>query len=198
MEYLKSTNSLHTPPIRPIVSQCNSLLKPVASFLDHVLQPLAKSYPDYLHNSTSLSLKLQNLQVPEYAILVSIDVESLFPSIPQTDLLKVIYQEMHERRYLLIFDPNLIIKLLHISVNNNYFEFAKHTFQQIKGMAMGSPCSPTAANIYMSVILRQFLYTQKYKPLLLSRYIDDIFIIWTESAIKLDEFISNLNKFNTL
>ena len=96
-------------------------------------------------------------------------------------MLETIYQEMSERRHLLIFDPNLIKKLLHINVNNNYFEFASLVFQQIHGMAMGSACSPTVANIYMSVTLRKFLRTQSNKPLLLTRYIDDIFMIWIQS-----------------
>ena len=43
------------PPVRPIVSQCNSVLTPTAKFIDHVLQPLAQSYPDYLHNSSLIS-----------------------------------------------------------------------------------------------------------------------------------------------
>ena len=74
---------IRIPPVRPIVSQCNSVLTPTAKFIDHVLQPLAQSYPDYLHNSTALSLRLQNLSVPDDAILVTLDVNSLYPSIPQ-------------------------------------------------------------------------------------------------------------------
>ena len=184
------------PPIRPIVSQCSSVLKPMATFLDHTLQPLAQSYPDYLHNSTCLSCILQELEVPENALLVSVDVESLYPSIPQNDMLETIYQEMNDRRHLLIFDPNLMIKLMYINVNNNYFEFASLIFQQINGMAMGAACSPTIANIYMSVTLRKFLRTQNHKPLLLTRYIDDIFIIWTHGQIELVQFMDNLNQFN--
>ena len=38
--------------------------------------------------------------------------------------------------------PNLIIQLLHINVNNNYFEFASLIFQQIKGTAVGAQLSP--------------------------------------------------------
>ena len=53
--------------------------------------------------------------------------------------------EMNQNRHLLPFDPNLIIKLLHINVNHNYFEFASLIFQQIKGTAMGTAFSPTAA-----------------------------------------------------
>ena len=62
---------------------------------------------------------------------------------------------------------------------------------QTKGTAMGAAFSPTIANIFMSVFFRKFLQTQKSKPLVLKRYIDDIFIIWTES---LEKFLSELNK----
>ena len=102
----------HLPPMRPIVSHCDSMLNPSARLLDHCLQPLAKSYPDYLENSTTLSLILQDLHVPEHSFLVSIDVESLYPSIPQSSCLNTIYDQMHKHRHLLLLDPNFLIKLL--------------------------------------------------------------------------------------
>jgi hypothetical protein len=184
------------PPVRPIISQCSSLLNPTARFIDHVLQPLAQSYPDYLHNSTSLSLILQNLTVPDNAILVTLDVSNLYPSIPQSDMLQVIYNEMFGHRHLLLFDPNLIIQLLYTGINFNYFEFASVIFQQIKGTAMGAAFSPTVANIYMSVTIRRFLRTQTKQPLLLSRYIDDIFLVWTDTKEDLEQFLADLNNFN--
>ena len=184
------------PPMRPIVAHNNSLLNPTAKLLDHLLQPIAQAYPDYLHNSTSLSLSLETLIVPDSAILVSIDVDSLYPSIPQTECLNIIYEELHAHRHLLLFDPNLVIRLLHINVNYNYFEFATYIFHQVTGTAMGAAFSPTIANIFMSVILRRFLRTQRYHPLLLKRYIDDIIIIWTESQQLLDTFLTALNDFH--
>ena len=105
----------HLPPLRPIVSQTAFILSPTAAFIDHVLQPLARSYPDYLHNSTSLSL---TLHAPDDAIL---DVESLYPSIPQSECLDTVYQEMHTHSHLLTFDPNLITHSLQININYNYF-----------------------------------------------------------------------------
>ena len=135
------------PPVRPIVAQSCSLLKPTAQFIDHLLQPLAQSYPDYLQNSTELSLILKDLDVPDEAILVTMDVNSLYPSIPQTEMLHIIYTEMYKKRHLLLFDPNLIIQLLHTCINFNFFEFASLIFKQIKGTAMGAAFSPTVANI---------------------------------------------------
>ena len=184
------------PPMRPIVSQTMSILSPTASFLDHVLQPLAQSYPDYVHNSTTLSVKLQDLTIPDHAILVSIDVENLYPSIPQSQCLKSIYTEMCNNPHLFMFNPNLIIQLLHVNINYNYFSFAHSTFQQVRGTAMGAAFSPTIANIFMSTIMRSFLHTQAIKPLLLTRYIDDIFLIWTKTERELYAFLSDLNSFH--
>ena len=47
---------------------------------------------------------------------------------------------------------------------------------------MGATFSPTVANIDMSVTLQSFLRTQTKQPLLLVRYIDDIFMIWTHTS----------------
>lgn len=185
------------PPVRPIISQCSSPLNHTARFIDHILQPLAQSYPDYIQNSTTLCRILQNLYVPDEALLVTMDVNSLYPSIPQSDMLQIIYEEIHSHRHLVPFDPNLLIRILHLNVNHTYFEFASQMFQQIKGTAMGAPFSPTVANIYMSVILRKFLHTQINKPLLIVRYIDDIFIIWTYSTDDLHTFIEDLNSSNS-
>ena len=105
--------------IRPIVFHSSSqLLSPSAHFIDHVLQPIARSYEDYLHNSTALVRTLQDSPIPDNAILVTIDVEILYPSIPQDECLAII-NEMFAKKELLWFDPNLIIKLLHTNINSS-------------------------------------------------------------------------------
>ena len=91
----KPTSSNVIPPIRPIVFHTNSFLSHSAQFLDHVLQPIARSYPDYLHYSTDLILKLSKLQIKQEITLISIDVISLYPSIPQTECLKTVYEEIN-------------------------------------------------------------------------------------------------------
>ena len=53
------------PPIRPIISHHNLLLLHTARFIDHVLQPLAQSYTDYLKNSTQHITELECLSVSE-------------------------------------------------------------------------------------------------------------------------------------
>ena len=187
---------INLPPMRPIISQSSSLLSPSAQFIDHVLQPLAMSYPDYIQNSTTLTLHLQDTTVPDDAILVTVDVANLYPSIPQSECLSIIHAEMHNKSHLFTFDPNFITRLLHININHNYFRFGHHTFQQIKGTAMGAAFSPTITNIFMSSIIRSFLLTQPIQPHTVARYIDDIFIILTDTTKKLMSFLNDLNHFH--
>ena len=183
------------PPMRPIISQSCSPLMPSARFIDHILQPLAQSFDDYIQNSTSLILRLQDIHIPDTAVLVTIDVESLYPSIPQTECLKIVYEEMLNHRHLIITNPNLVIQLLHTNVNFNYFQFAGIHFQQIQGTAMGTAFSPTVANIFMSILIKNFLKAQSEKPLLLVRYIDDIFLIWPTKDT-LNQFLVQLDNFH--
>ena len=183
------------PQIRPIVSHMNSLLSPTAKFIDHILQPLAQLYTDYLHNSTTLITTLETMIIPHNTILVTVDVKSLYPSIPQTECLNIIYKEMNSHQDLILFDPDLIIQLLQINVENNYFEFGGFFFKQIKGTAMGATFSLTVANIFMSVILHKFLQTQTHKPFFLKRYIDDIFIIWPAKH-DLQHFMNKMNSYH--
>ena len=102
---------------------------------------------------------------------------------------------MHNRRHLLPLNPNLLIQLLHINVNHNYFEFGTNIFQQTKGTAMGAAFSPTIANIFKSITLRHFLRTQQ-QPLLLKRYIDDIILIWNDNEESLKHFLTALNTYH--
>lgn len=102
---------------------------------------------------------------------------------------------MYKRRHLVLMDPNLIIQLLQVNVNYNYFSFAGLCFQQTHGTAMGAAFSPTIANIFLSVTLSRFLQTQETKPVLLTRYIDDIFVIWPKKET-INNFLSELSKFH--
>ena len=60
---------------------------------------------------------------------------------------------------------------------------------------MGAAFSPTIANIFMSVTLHRFLKSQQTKPILLSRYVDDIFMIWPKKET-IHTFLSELNNFH--
>ena len=51
----------------------------------------------------------------------------------------------------------------------------KNFIENLKGIAMGTKCSSSIANIYLYILEKDFLVI--HKPLNYSRFIDDIFII---------------------
>ena len=61
-------------------------------------------------------------------------------------------------------------------LSNNYFEFSEKVFQQISGMPIGTKFAPPYACIYMDEVETEFLQTQRFKPLVWLRLIDDKFL----------------------
>lgn len=67
---------LHENPIfvRPIVSSVESSTSNLSHFIDILLKPIVKGILHILANSTQLLQELQDLTIPESAILASLDV----------------------------------------------------------------------------------------------------------------------------
>jgi len=98
----------------------NSLLSASSTFLDFLLKLLAQLYLDYLHNSTSLILTLDNLVPPSDLQLITADVVSLYHSIPQSECIDIMYQELCSHSDNLLFDnymtsvPSHILQLFYV------------------------------------------------------------------------------------
>ena len=107
--------------------------------------------------------------------LVSYDVISLFTSIP--------FQKSIDIAINLIFNhnPNLNItnkelkKLFLFATSQTHFIFNGKFYNQIDGVAMGSPFTPVLANIFMGFHESKWLNEYNLnKPKFYSRYVDDI------------------------
>ena len=107
--------------------------------------------------------------------LVSYDVTSLFTNIP--------LQETTDIAINLIFNhnPNLNItrkelkKLFLFATSQTHFIFNSKFYNQIDGVAMGSPLAPVLANIFMG--FRESKWLNEYnlnKPKFYLTYVDDI------------------------
>ena len=96
--------------------------------------------------------------------LVSFDVSALFTSIPVPTALDVINHLFCEhiedpeakhkygcsfRRNTIGLEKDEVMQLLKLVLENCVFTFQDKFFKQLHGAAMGSPCSPVVANIYM-------------------------------------------------
>ena len=139
-------------PCRHFVSSCESVTYGVAKELSKILKPLVAKSPHHINSAQVFVEQVKHITLEPGECLSSYDVSALFTSVPKDPALKVI-------KDLLEKDPTLkdrtvigvddIILLLEFCLKNTYFSFQGQFFEQVEGVAMGSPVSPIIANLYM-------------------------------------------------
>ena len=142
---------------------------------------------------------LEDLNVLAYPdlLLVSFDVQALYPSIPQGPGI-----EMALQRCCPTAPPtsrevpfkNMMRDLVRIILGDNHFKFNNSPYTQKSGVAMGTKCAPHLANLFMASLEEKALLSwQGTQPLKWMRFIDDILMVWTGSATELVSFRDHLN-----
>ncbi|CAJ0947475.1 unnamed protein product [Ranitomeya imitator] len=92
----------------------------------------------------------------------------------------------------------LIVTLLEFVLTNNYFTFDGKILHQLRGTAMGTPCSPTYANLFLGWWEDNIAFSEQHTNYLAHidlwvRYIDDIFVIWKGTKEEFGQFMMSLN-----
>ena len=73
-------------PARPVVSGCECPTERLSELVDHHLQPFLPAIPSYFKDTSHFLEKLRALPpLPEGALVATIDVVALYPSIPIED-----------------------------------------------------------------------------------------------------------------
>ncbi|CAJ0944277.1 unnamed protein product [Ranitomeya imitator] len=194
LSYKEHSGSKH--PGRPIVASTESILSPLAIFLEKILTPLIRTSPSFLLDTGDFLRQLRNIDSPTSdLLLVSLDVKDLYTSIPHTQgILSVRHLLTNSSLHFEVV--NLCIDLLTIVLTKNFFMFEDQFYLQTKGTAMGSNVAPPYANSYMALFEEEIVYPdplfQAYCPFW-KRYIDDVFCLWTGTPQTLDLFFHTLN-----
>ena len=151
----------------------------ISSFVDSLLQPIAKSQKSYLKDTTDLVDFIGRRNLPEDAFLVSLDFASLYTNIPQEAGINKVckaYQTFYGDKT--PFPTQSLRRILKLILQENLFEFNGKNYLRIHGTAMGTKMAVAFANILMSAVETEILNLSKTKPLAWKRYIDDIFSLW--------------------
>ena len=120
------------PVGRPIISGCEGPTERISSFVDSLLQPVAKVQKSYLKDTTEFINFIERTKVPENTFLVSMDVTILYTNIPQEEGITVVcnaYEVFHENNPPI---PTDLLREMHglILKGRNYL--------QTHGTAMGT------------------------------------------------------------
>ena len=178
-------------PGRPIVSANGHPTEKISEFVSFHLNPLVQSFPSYVKNTTHLLNKLKDIDaLPSNAILVTLDVSSLYTNIPTNEGINACNIALGQRT-----DKSVPTESRMILTMNNFVFNDEHFIQQ-NGTAMGTRMAPAYTNLFMGEFERKALKAYADQPFLWLQYIDDILMVWTHGEEKLDNFITYLNNIH--
>ncbi|XP_049940670.1 uncharacterized protein LOC126416829 [Schistocerca serialis cubense] len=198
---LRSQPKIHKDgmPMRPVI---NFKKAPTYRIAKHLQKLVTKHYKvennRTLINTGNLIENIQNIQVPHTASLISFDIENMYTSIPITETIEIIEQNLSSHSNLTTDAIKEITDMLRLTTEQNYFQFEEEYYLQTDGLPMGSPISGTLANIFISHLENQIFdkitTNESFKIIYWYRYVDDIICLIDEPSEKIDELHSEINK----
>lgn len=166
------------PPLRPIISQIPAPTYTIAKEINKIIEPYLPN--KFMLKSTDEFLDLLRVAQPK-GILTSLDVENLYTNVPIDETINIILENVYrnENNFAPPKIPEPTLKsLLEICTKEAPFRnIDGKIFQQINGIAMGSPLGCIFANYYMTHLENKILQDITWSPNFYARYIDDIILI---------------------
>ena len=169
----KFSSSDSFPKLLPIVSSIGTFNYNLARFLCDLLSPLVPN--DYSCKDTfSFVSQIKDANLSK-TFLVSYDVTSLFTNIPLQETIDIAINLLFNHNPNLNITRKELKKLFLFATSKTHFIFNSKFYNQIDGVAMGSPLAPVLANIFMGFHESKWLNEYNLnKPKFYLRYVDDI------------------------
>ena len=190
---------IHKPgnPGRPIVSSNSHPTERLSHFVEYYLQPLVHKLPSFVKDTNDFLNKLLTIgNLPANSLLVTLDVSSLYTNIPHKEGINACEHFLRTSSHKTI-PTSTLCDLIRMILTMNNFSFNDNHYLQIHGTAMGTKMAPSYANLFLGFFEANVLKNAPFQPLTWLRYIDDIFMIWTEGLDNLKIFIDYLNNIHS-
>ena len=141
--------------------------------------------------------EIQQFQVNENDILVLYDVSALFTSVPLEETIQILAnkafaQNWFNKTHQLNITQDDLVELLRVATKHQLFQFNGHLYEQIDGVAMGSPLGPLMANVFMCSIEEKLESANKL-PSFYRRYVDDT-LAMVPDIPSAEAFLTTLNE----
>ena len=180
-------------PFRPILSAINTPSYKIAKFLVPMLSELTKN--KYVSkDSFDFAQNVRN-QNPEL-FMASFDIDSLFTNVPLEETIDISIKKLFRRKKKYKgFTKENFKKLLSFAVKNSFFLFNGTYYEQIDGVAMGSPLGPTLANIFLCYWEEIWINKcpKQFRPIYYNRFMDDTFLLFSceNHVLKFHKYINS-------
>ena len=173
------------------MSSINSYYYNLASYLYALLTPFIPTA--YCTKDSFTFIKdIQEVSTQD-SFMVLYDVCSLFTNIPLSETIDIAIKLILENKKDLKFSENELTKLFCFATAQTHFYFDGKIFDQVDGVAMGSPLGPALANLFMGYYKQKWLESDHGRLVkFYRRYVDDIFCFF-ENEHQAQTFLDFLN-----
>lgn len=182
---------------RPIVPSHSWITSRASTVVDHFLQKALKQFHWVLQSTRDFVRKLRASYQQhgnfKNCTLVTGDVKEMYTNIPIDQAVDVCtsalrFVDLEGNSY------DGMVQLLNFVLRNNFFEYQDTVYWQHEGIAMGTSCAPTVANLYLAVFETDMLQTAlKEGVLFYGRYIDDIFLVFNGKVDTTKRFLDTVD-----
>ena len=155
--------------MRPILSATNTYNYALAKWLDNKLKPLSLNQYTVTEILDFVNELPRDLNITPGDLLVSYDVSSLFRNVSLDETINILADRAFRNNWFNSdYDLNIskqdLTDLLGVATKGQLFQFNGSLYEQIDGVAMGSPLGPLLANVFMSSIEEKLDVERKLSP----------------------------------
>ena len=164
-------------PLRPILSMTGSPQHATAQWLANLLKPVSARFSKFVvKDSFDFSATMNKMNAPQSTHMCSFDIKSLFTNVLFEETLEICVNQLYHTD----LDPPSLSessfrKLMRKVTTGVQFSFNDIMYQQIDGVAMGSPLGPVLANIFVGYYEERLDIHSNKDLLSYYRYVDDTF-----------------------
>ncbi|CAF3406717.1 unnamed protein product [Rotaria socialis] len=156
--------------IHSVISTTNSYNYNLSKYMTDLLENAKGKSTSHIKDSFSFSKLIQQQTPSKNDYMISLDVESLFTSIPVHEsiglAIETILQKKTNDPSITKLDKRELKQLFELCVKNMPFRFYSELYQQIDGVSMKSSLAPVLADLFMTHIeskLKDFEDSHKIK-----------------------------------
>ena len=189
-KYNSSTKDI--PPFRPILSAIGTATYNLAKFFVPILKDFTVN--EYtIRDSFSFCKEIKDQDSTLF--MASVDIQSFFTNIPLDETINIrVDRAFQNKKKVKGFLKQHFKQLLTLVVKSSCFVFNDTYYQQIDGVAMGSPLRPTFANLFLVYYEHNWLKNGplQFKSKCYRCYVDDIYLMF-EKREHVKKFLRYMN-----